>query len=71
MNYILGPGDELQISVYGVQEYNASAPYRRRKSSIQYVGEISVSGMSIEAATQKNKSGYIQCTVALGQDNLK
>jgi hypothetical protein len=30
------------------------------KVSIQYVGEIFVSGISIEAATQKNKSGYGQ-----------
>ena len=26
VNYVLGPGDELQISVYGVQEFNASIP---------------------------------------------
>src|SRR3970040_294462 len=39
MNYILGPGDELQVSVYGVQEYNASIPVSvKGKASIQYVG---------------------------------
>ncbi len=26
VNYVLGPGDELQVSVYGVQEFNASIP---------------------------------------------
>ena len=26
MNYILGPGDELQITVFGVQEYSATIP---------------------------------------------
>jgi protein involved in polysaccharide export with SLBB domain len=41
MNYILGPGDELQVSVYGVQEYNASIPVSvEGKVSIQNVGEI-------------------------------
>jgi hypothetical protein len=26
VNYIVGPGDELQITVYGVQEFSASSP---------------------------------------------
>lgn len=56
VNYVLGPGDELQISVYGVQEYNATVPVTvEGKISIQNVGQISVSGMTIEAATQKIK----------------
>lgn len=79
MNYILGPGDELQISVYGVQEYNASVPVSvEGKITIDYVGQIAVSGMSIEAATQKIKvaiakvystvrSGQSQVSVSLGQ----
>ncbi|MDI1307240.1 MAG: polysaccharide biosynthesis/export family protein, partial [bacterium] len=54
VNYVLGPGDELQISVYGVQEFNASIPVSiEGKVTIQYVGQIPVSGMTIEAATQK------------------
>ena len=57
LNYILGPGDELQVSVYGVQEFNASIPVSvEGKVTIQYVGQIPVSGMTIEAATQKIKS---------------
>jgi protein involved in polysaccharide export with SLBB domain len=67
MNYILGPGDELQVSVYGVQEYNAVFPSVEGKVSIQYVGEISVSGMSIEAATQKKKRLWPKYIVLLGQ----
>ena len=55
MNYILGPGDELQISVYGVQEFEDNIPVSvEGKITIQYVGQIAVSGMTIEAATQKN-----------------
>lgn len=79
MNYVLGPGDELQVSVYGVQEYNASIPVSvEGKITIDYVGQIAVSGMSIEAATQKIKaaiarvystvrSGQSQVSVSLGQ----
>lgn len=79
MNYVLGPGDELQVSVYGVQEYNASIPVSvEGRINIDYVGQISVSGMSIEAATQKIKvaiarvystvrSGQSQVSISLGK----
>ncbi|HEY4616948.1 MAG TPA: SLBB domain-containing protein, partial [Flavobacterium sp.] len=73
MNYILGPGDELQVSLYGVQEYNASIPVSvEGKVSIQYVGEISVSGMSIEAATQKIKGAMakVYSTIGSGQSQV-
>lgn len=73
VNYILGPGDELQISVYGVQEFSATAAVSLEgKVSIQYVGEISVSGMSIEAATQKIKAAIssVYSSVASGQSQV-
>lgn len=73
MNYILGPGDELQISVYGVQEYNASIPVNMEgKVDIQNVGQISVSGMTIEAATQKIKGAIarVYSTVSSGQSQV-
>ncbi len=73
VNYVLGPGDELQISVYGVQEYNASLPVTTEgKVNIQYVGQISVSGMTIEAATQKIKGAIarVYSTVASGQSQV-
>jgi len=73
MNYILGPGDELQVSVYGVQEYNASIPVSvEGKITIDYVGQIAVSGMSIEAATQKIKASIarVYSTVASGQSQV-
>ncbi|MBF4465691.1 SLBB domain-containing protein [Flavobacterium sp. LC2016-12] len=73
MNYILGPGDELQINVYGIQEYNATAPVSvEGKINIQYIGQISVSGMSIEAATQKIKAAIakIFATVRSGQSQV-
>ncbi|MBC7845834.1 MAG: SLBB domain-containing protein [Flavobacterium sp.] len=73
VNYILGPGDELQVSVYGVQEFNASVPVSvEGKVNIQYVGQISVSGMTIEAATQKIKGaiGRVYSTVRSGQSQV-
>ncbi|MFE3848017.1 SLBB domain-containing protein [Flavobacterium sp. LB3P45] len=73
LNYVLGPGDELQISVYGVQEFNASVPVTMEgKVNIQYVGQIPVSGMTIEAATQKIKGAIarVYSTVASGQSQV-
>jgi protein involved in polysaccharide export with SLBB domain len=73
VNYVLGPGDELQISVYGVQEFNASVPVTMEgKVNIQYVGQIPVSGMTIEAATQKIKSAIarVYSTVGSGQSQV-
>ena len=73
VNYVVGPGDELQISVYGVQEYNATLPVSMEgKVNIQYVGQISVSGMTIEAATQKIKGAIskVYSTVASGQSQV-
>jgi protein involved in polysaccharide export with SLBB domain len=73
VNYVLGPGDELQISVYGVQEFNTTVPVTMEgKVNIQYVGQISVSGMTIEAATQKIKGAIarVYSTVASGQSQV-
>ncbi|RKR10909.1 protein involved in polysaccharide export with SLBB domain [Flavobacterium sp. 90] len=73
MNYILGPGDELQISVYGVQEFNASIPVSvEGKVIIQYVGQIAVSGITVEAATQKIKASIakVYSSVRSGQSQV-
>lgn len=73
LNYILGPGDEMQISVYGVQEYNANIPVSvEGKINIQFVGEISVLGLSIEAATQKIRTAVarVYSTVQSGQSQI-
>lgn len=73
VNYVLGPGDELQISVYGVQEFNATIPVTTEgKVNIQYVGQIPVSGMTIEAATQKIRGAIsrVYSTVASGQSQV-
>jgi protein involved in polysaccharide export with SLBB domain len=67
VNYILGPGDELQVNVFGVQEYSASIPVTvEGKINIQYAGQISVSGMTIEAATQKIKTALARVYTSIG-----
>ncbi len=73
VNYILGPGDELQISVFGVQEYNGNATVSSEgKITVPFVGQIFVSGMPIEAATQKIKSAFsnIYSTIGSGQSKF-
>ena len=73
VNYVLGPGDELQISLYGVQEFNTVAAVTPEgKINVQYVGQISVAGMPIEAATQKIKAAFanIYSTVRSGQSKV-
>ncbi|KLT71064.1 SLBB domain-containing protein [Flavobacterium sp. ABG] len=73
INYVLGPGDELQVSVFGIQEFNATTPVSvEGKITIQYVGQISVSGMTVEAATQKIKAAIakVYSTVRSGQSQV-
>ncbi|AWG21420.1 sugar transporter [Flavobacterium faecale] len=73
VNYILGPGDELAVSVYGVQEYNGNLPVSvEGKIYVPYVGQISVFGMTIEAATQKIKNSLssIYSTINSGQSHV-
>lgn len=74
VNYTLGPGDELQVSVYGVQEYDATVVVNvEGKVSIQNVGKISVSGLSFEAATSKIKNAIarVYSTVASQQSKVE
>ena len=73
LNYILGPGDELQVSVYGVQEFSASLPVTvEGMVVIKYVGQLSVIGMTVEAATKKIKSAIaaVYSTVRSGQSQV-
>jgi protein involved in polysaccharide export with SLBB domain len=73
INYILGPGDELQVSVYGVQEFSSTVPITfEGKVVIKFVGHISVSGMTVEAATKKIKSAIaaVYSTVRSGQSQV-
>ena len=57
VNYVLGPDDQIQVSVYGVQEYNGNLTISPEGSvTIPSVGEVKLAGLNIEAATQKLKT---------------
>lgn len=73
VNYILGPGDELQVSVYGVQVFNTNLTVSvEGKIDIENIGQIPVIGMTIEAATQKirNAVANVYTTVRTGQSKI-
>jgi protein involved in polysaccharide export with SLBB domain len=56
-NYIVGPGDELYIDIYGASEqYYEAKVNSEGKLLLQNIGPIAVSGLTIEQATQRIKS---------------
>lgn len=72
-NYILGPGDELQIVVYGMQEFSASPTVSKEgKISLPIVGQIFVNGLTFEAAKVliKKACGRIYTSLNSGQSTL-
>jgi protein involved in polysaccharide export with SLBB domain len=79
VNYELGPNDELNISVYGVQEISHTLDITPEGNiTIPQVGQIKLSGLTIEEARQKIlssmsnsiypslKSGRSKLSVTLG-----
>jgi len=73
INYVLGPGDKLEVSIYGIQQFEDTVPVNfEGKISITNVGQISVAGMSIEAATQKIRAAIarVYSTVRSGQSQV-
>lgn len=73
VNYILGPGDELMMSLYGMQEFNdVSTVSEDGKINVSHVGLIQVAGLTIEAATQKIRTatGRIYASLRSGQSKL-
>lgn len=54
LNYILGPDDVVDISVYGIQQYDGQLNVSPEGIiSIPSVGQVKVAGMTIEAATER------------------
>lgn len=73
INYILGSGDKLEISIYGIQQFDDTVPVNfEGKITIENVGQIAVAGMSIEAASQKIKAAIarVYSTVRSGQSQV-
>ncbi|MFN3300759.1 MAG: SLBB domain-containing protein [Sediminibacterium sp.] len=57
INYVLGPDDELLVTVYGIQEYSGELLVSDEGNiNIPNVGQVRVAGLTIEAATQKLKT---------------
>jgi protein involved in polysaccharide export with SLBB domain len=53
-NYILGPGDQLDVNIYGIQQFGYSATVSKNGTvNIPNVGEIFLSGLAFEAAKNK------------------
>jgi protein involved in polysaccharide export with SLBB domain len=80
LNYIIGPNDQLNINVYGIQETSMQLPVSPEGSIlIPNVGQIQVAGLTIENATQKIgsqmgrtaystlKSGASKVSITVGQ----
>jgi len=73
VNYILGSGDELQILIFGIQEFGATTIVSKEgKITIPNIGQLNVNGMTLEAATSmiKNSCGKIFSTLRSGQSNI-
>jgi protein involved in polysaccharide export with SLBB domain len=72
-NYILGPGDQLDINVYGVQQFGYSATISKNGTvNIPNVGEVFLSGLAFEAAKNKlqKQIGRIYSTLASNGSKL-
>jgi protein involved in polysaccharide export with SLBB domain len=55
-SYILGPGDELQLIIYGMQEYTGSIYVTKEgKVNIPIVGQVFVNGLTFDAAKSQIK----------------
>ncbi len=80
LNYVIGPGDLLNIEIYGVQETTIPVTVTPEGNIIiPNVGQMQVSGLTIENATQKItalmsrtayptlRSGTSKITITVGQ----
>jgi protein involved in polysaccharide export with SLBB domain len=74
VNYEVGPNDILKLVVYGVQEYsNDLTVSKEGRISIDNVGQVKVSGLTIEAATARIKqlmSGSAYPSLRSGESKL-
>lgn len=71
-NYILGPGDELNITLSGLNETDIDAKLNRDGSiKVEYVGLISLTGLTIEQAKQRIFSRMAKSYPALTMGKTK
>lgn len=72
-NYILGPGDELSLTITGINTKEITALVNLEGNvQVEYAGLINVSGLTIEQATQKirNKLTSIYPALTTGATKL-
>ncbi|MGV3629858.1 MAG: SLBB domain-containing protein [Bacteroidota bacterium] len=66
-NYILGAGDEMQVVIYGMQEYAGTAIVSKEgKINIPIVGQVFVNGLTFEAAKTQIKKAATRIYSSLG-----
>ena len=71
VNYRLGPGDQLQIEVWGASEANITQKVTPDGYiSIPNVGPINVNGLTVQAATNRIKSKLSQIYSGMGTTNV-
>jgi protein involved in polysaccharide export with SLBB domain len=71
-NYIIGPGDEILLDIYG----NSEASYTLKVTpdgtvNVEYAGVIKVAGLTIEAATSRIRSRMIKVYPGLSNGSTK
>ncbi len=72
VNYELGPGDLVQLVVFGQQEYTDELEVSREGAiNVESVGLIKVGGMTIEAALVKLKSAMSRAYPTLSSGSSK
>ena len=71
-NYVIGADDEILIDIYGYSEANYQLKVSPEGTiNIPYIGVVSVSGLSIEAATSRIKSKMATVYSGLNSGNTK
>lgn len=72
-SYVLGSGDEIQVVIYGVQQFTQKAHVNSAGNIIlNNIGSVHVGGLTIGAATDllKKRSGEIYNTLNSGRSEL-
>jgi len=72
VNYELGPGDLVQLVVYGQQEFVDEIEVSREGAiNVESVGLVKIGGMTIEAALVKLKQAMLRAYPTLSSGNSK
>ncbi len=72
LQYVLGPTDQIEIVMYGLQQLSVSVTVNKNGTiNIPNVGEIFVSGLTFEAAQLRIKSQMAKIYVTLASNQSK